>query len=133
VLNVATVVARGRAAAEALMVDACTIERETGSTTDQASGVVTPTYDTIYDGKCRFQQASIDATTAPDVGEAQVYLEQTILQLPATATGVHAEGVVTCTASALDPDLPGRQWFTLGVSGKTHATARRIQLREVGG
>lgn len=132
-MNVSAFVTRGRAAAEALMVDTCTIRRESGSVTDQDTGAVTPTYDTVYAGKCRFQQVTLNATAAPDVGEAQVYLEHTILQLPATATGIRAEDAVTCDTSALDPDLPGKQWFAIGVSGKSHGTARRVQLREVSG
>jgi Family of unknown function (DUF6093) len=126
----AALVARGRAAALAGMVDTCTIQHQTGSSTDQDTGVDTPTYSTVYSGQCRFQ-VSAPSASETDVGEAQVYVSQTILQLPMTVVGVENEDLVTCTASALDPDLPGRAFRVKGVLRKTHSTSRRIQLQEV--
>lgn len=125
-----SVLARGRTAALAGMVDACTIQHRTGSSTDQDTGVDTPTYSMLYTGQCRFQ-VSAPSASETDVGEDQVYLQQTILQLPITVVGVGNEDVVTCTASALDPDLPGRKFTVKGILRKTHATSRRIQLQEV--
>jgi hypothetical protein len=55
-MSATTATLRGRLAAEANMVDACTIQRVTGTTTNDTTGVVTPTYTTIYSGKCRMQQ-----------------------------------------------------------------------------
>lgn len=126
----ASVTARGRAAALQGMVDACTIQHRTGSSTDQDTGVDTPTYSQIYSGPCRFQVSAPSASES-DVGEAQVYVSQTILQLPMTVVGVGNEDVVTCTSSALDPDLPGRKFTVKGVLRKTHVTSRRIELQEV--
>jgi hypothetical protein len=125
-----SVLTRGRAAALVGMVDACTIQHRTGSSTDQDTGVDTPTYTQVYSGRCRFQVAAPTAS-ATDVGEAQVYISQTILQLPITVVGVANDDVVTCTASALDPDLPGRKFTVKGILRKTHATSRRIELQEV--
>lgn len=127
-----TLIARGRAAAEAGMVDACTIRHLTGSVTDQDTGVDTPTYATVYAGKCRFQQPA-PAGSKTDVGQAQVTLGQLLLQVPMTVVGVQIDDVVTCTASALDPDLVGRTWSVTGLSHKTHSTTRRLELQEVTG
>lgn len=129
-MTAASALARGRTAALALMVDACTIQRRSGSSTDQDTGVDTPTYSSIYSGQCRFQVAAPSASPT-DVGQEQVFIQQTILQLPMTATGINNEDVVTCTASSLDPDLVGRKWWVKGVLRKTHATARRLSLEEV--
>jgi hypothetical protein len=126
----ASVTARGRAAALTGMADTCTIQHRTGSTTDQDTAEVVDTYTQLYSGRCRFQQAAPTAS-ASDVGEAQVYISQTILQLPITVVGVNNEDVVTCTASALDPDLPGRKFTVKGILRKTHATSRRLELQEV--
>src|ERR1044071_9492141 len=125
-----TVMARGRIAALAGMVDMCTIQRRTGSSTDQDTGVATPTYSSIYSGQCRFQVAAPSASPA-DVGQEQVFIQQTILQLPMTATGIDNEDVVTCTASVNDPDLVVRKYWVKGILRKTHTTARRLSLEEV--
>ncbi|HEY9484190.1 MAG TPA: DUF6093 family protein, partial [Micromonosporaceae bacterium] len=65
----ASVLARGRAAALAGMVDACLIERMTGTTTDPDTGQVTETWSTTYTGPCRVQEHGgypRDINTAPD-------------------------------------------------------------------
>lgn len=130
--NPAAALARGRALAESLMVDACTITRLTGETTNEDTGVVTPTTSTVYTGRCRVQQSQLGADSVPsDPGEAYVRLVAFEVQLPMSVLGLRVQDVVTITASALDPDLVGRQFNILGLAHKTHATARRIQVQEV--
>ena len=63
-MNPAAVLARGRAAAEALMVDTCAIRRRTGETLDDTTGEVTATYDDVYSGRCRVQQAGTQTSTS---------------------------------------------------------------------
>jgi hypothetical protein len=131
-VNPAPALARGRAAAEALMVDACTITRVTGETTNEDTGVVTPTTSTVYTGQCRIQQSQLGADSTPaDPGEAYVRLVAFEVQLPMSVEGVRVQDVVTVTASAHDPDLVGRAFNVLGLAHKTHATARRLQVQEV--
>lgn len=120
----------GRAAAEQLMVDACTITRETSHTTDPDTGVRTPTFATVYDGRCRIQQqtgVSRPATT----GEALVYQLPITVQVPMSVTGVQVDDIVTITASVLDPDLAGRDLWVRELYHKTHATCRRLGCEEV--
>src|SRR5690348_14673080 len=104
----ASVLARGRAAALAGMVDACAITRVTGHTTDPDTGVQTPTTETVYEGACRVQQWSPSSARPADVGEDYQLLQATELQLPIDATGVQVGDQVEMTASAHDLDLPGR-------------------------
>jgi hypothetical protein len=127
----ASVLARGRAAAEAGMVDACTIRRVTGTATDPATGAVTPTYQSpdLYSGPCRFQQGMVQ-TEPHDVGEDFVRLLRLELQLPMTVIGLEVNDVVTCVSSVSDPDLPGRTFLVRDLAHKTDATARRVQLTE---
>ena len=121
-----------RQAAESLMVDACAITRTTGETTDDDTGIVTPTTATVYTGKCRIQQSQLGADSTPsDPGEAYVRLIALELQLPMSVTGIRVQDVVTVTASVHDDDLVGRQFSVLGLAHKSHATARRIQVQEV--
>ncbi|HEX5997500.1 MAG TPA: DUF6093 family protein [Jiangellales bacterium] len=129
-MSVESLIARGRAAAEKLMVDSCTVRRRTGETTDPNSGVITPTYSTVYTGVCRVQQAS-PAARSTDAGEAELLLLSRVLQLPMTATGIRAGDQVTIDTSALDPDLDGRVFVVKGEFAKTHATSRRFGIDEV--
>lgn len=123
---------RGRVLAESLMVDACTIARRTGESTNEDTGVVTPTTTTVYTGQCRIQQSQLGADSVPaDPGEAYVRLIAYELQVPVSVTGIRVHDVATITASALDPDLVGRKFIVLGLTHKTHLTARRMQVQEV--
>jgi hypothetical protein len=111
------------------MVDECVIRRRTGETTDDESGVVTPTYATVYAGKCRMQQPAATAQEQ-ESGEAALLMVRFELQVPISVVGVAADDEVQVTASVHDPDLVGRLFAVRGLFHKTHATARRIQVEE---
>ena len=124
--------ARGRAAAEAGMADACVIRRVTGKTTDEVTGQVTKTYlsPNPYAGKCRVQQ-QVAVARGHDVGEDHVYVVRFELQLPAAQTaGLRVDDEVTITASVNDPDLIGRTFIVIELAHKSEATARRIGMIE---
>jgi hypothetical protein len=130
----ASVLARGRTAAEAGMADACTIRRASGSgTTDPVTGVPSQTYTTLYSGKCRVQQ-QVAIARPHDVGEDRVWLVRFDLQLPmATSAGLEVGDRVTITASVADPDLTGRVFMVNELAHKTEATSRRVGIIEVTG
>lgn len=121
--------AQGRAAAEALMTDACTVRRRSGETTDD-DGVITPTYGPdLYAGKCKIQQTNAQAAQA-DVGEDYQLLLRLEVHLPMSLVGLEVGDEVTVTESAYDPDLPGRVFLIRDLAHKTHATARRVGVTE---
>jgi hypothetical protein len=128
-MSATTAVLAGRRAAEALMVDACTIQRVTGTSTNDTTGVVTPTYSTIHAGKCRVQQI-VPVSKPADIGQAQVWLQRLELQVPISVTAIASDDLVTITASLLDADLVGRTFRVRELGHKTHLTARRVQLEE---
>jgi hypothetical protein len=122
-------ISRARQLAETLMVDACVITRQTGETTG-AGGVITPTYSTLYTGKCRVQFKPMQGNGA-DVGEAYLLLVRREVQLPMSVTGLLEGDRITITASALDPDLVGKVYVVRDVEAKTHLSARRVTVLEV--
>ena len=130
----ASVLARGRIAAEAGMVDTCLIERQTGTTTDPTTGVVTPTWSTIYTGVCRMQESGgwpREITTAPDQPQLAVNRE---LQLPVSTSGsVRAGDRATITAAVNDAAAVGRQMWLRGQPTKSEATSRRFTVEEIAG
>lgn len=129
-MSIDMLLASGRAAAEALMQDTCTVRRKTSEVTDLFSGTITPVYTDIYTGKCRVQQRTQGQARPEDAGEAFVLMLQLELQLPMSATGLQVDDLVTITASVHDADLPGRVFYVRDLAHKTHATARRVTIQE---
>lgn len=125
-----TVLARGRAMAEAGMAEACTIRRRTGQTTDDLTGAVTPVYVTVYSGRCRVQQ-SLAMGARTDAGEISTVVARRELQLPVVASvGVRHGDEATITACVNDPDLVGRVFVLRDEHTKSEATARRMTCEE---
>jgi len=127
-LAVAALLARGRRAAERLMVDECVIRRRTGETTGPG-GVVTPTYEQLYAGRCRVQQPPVQAQ-AQEPGEAHVLVLRLEVHVPMPVSGLRVGDEVEITASAHDPDLVGRTFLVHDLAHKTQATARRLGVVE---
>lgn len=129
----ASVLADGRRAAEAGMVDACIIRRRTGAqTTDDDTGDVVHAYVTPdpYTGACRIQQARLATSGERNVGEDTAVLLALEVQLPMSVTGLQVGDEVHVTASLADPDLVDRVFIIRSLAHKTDATARRVQVSE---
>ncbi len=128
-MSLASVTGRGQQRAEQMMVDACTIVRVTGESTGPG-GVITPTSFEVYSGKCRLQVRQ-ETGGGQNVGEAYVIVQRLELQLPVTAAELFEGDRVTMTASALDPQLAGKEYVVRDVVRKSHLTARRVTVLEV--
>jgi hypothetical protein len=127
-MSATTIILRAQTAAAALMVDTVTITRLTGNPTD-GNGNTTPTYATIYTGKCKIQQRQ--AVARPEnVGQAEVYISRLEMHLPVSVTGVASDDIATITASR-DPDLVSRKFHVRELAHKTFDSARRYQIIEV--
>lgn len=120
--------ARGRAAAESLMVDACTIRRQTDEDTDEFGNII-PSWVYLYSGKCRVQQPVAQAAEEM-AGQARLLMVRLEVQLPMSVAGLEPEDEVFITASVNDPDLPGRVFTIRDLAHGTHKTARRIGVVE---
>lgn len=129
-MSATSVTLRGRAAAEARMLDTGTVTRPGTPTTDPDTGVVTPTSTTIYTGKCRIRQAVV-MDRPLESGQAQRYVQHSILSLPIAAPALLTDDIFTMTTSALTANLVGRTWHVRGLSGDTNATAARYEVVEV--
>lgn len=123
--------ADARRAAEALMVDACTVTTAGSGATDDLTGEVTGGTTTLYAGRCKVQQAAALGQRA-DVGELSTVLLRLEVHLPIAGTEAVTRGaVVTITAAAHDSALVGRTFQVHDLSFKTFATARRLGVEEV--
>lgn len=131
-LNPTPALLRGRNAAEQLMVDACTIKHRTGEVTDGEFGTVTPSYSTVYSGKCKVKRQAAGGGPT-DVGQASVFIGSLEVHIPVSVTGVSVDDLITITASALDSALVGRVYRVRDVLEKSFLTARRLACIEVNG
>lgn len=134
-MSAGSVLARGRAAAQALMVDTCTIRRKTGGSTDDLTGQTFPSYTTVYSGVCRVQTSGGGAMGARvETGEVAVIVLRVELQLPVVGSEAVRRGdevsITTTTNTINDSDLLNRTFRVHDLFHKTHATSRRIQLEE---
>lgn len=123
-----TTLVRGRAFAQSLMIDACTIQHPTGLSTNPVTGAVTPTFVPVYSGVCKVGPSTPAAT---EVAQAHLATLAPTIHVPATVTGVVEEDLVTITASVYDPDLVGKKFRVQGPMQKSWGTARRLQVIEV--
>lgn len=127
----ASVLARGRTAAEAGMVDACTITHAGAATTDDLTGAVTGSPTAVYTGACRVQQP-VAAGQREDVGEMSVVMLRLVLQLPVVGSEDVTRGdLVTITSCVNDAALVGRVFRIHDLAHKSEATARRFAIEEV--
>lgn len=131
-MSAESAVIQGRAAAEALMVDACTIARVTGPAgpIDPDTGVkAPPPTATVYSGRCRVQTYEAHEST-PDTGAHVYTVQRYAIHIP-VGSDVQVDDQATITASALDPDLVSRSYRVVALLHKTHATAQRLAVDEI--
>ncbi|GIF08661.1 DUF6093 family protein [Actinoplanes siamensis] len=122
------VLAAGRVAAEAGMLDTCVIRRRTGEASDEW-GAVAETWTQLYSGKCRVQHRDVQAQEEI-AGEARLLMVRLEVHLPMSVVGLEPEDEVLITASRSDPDLPGRVFTIRDLAHGTEKTARRIGVVE---
>lgn len=130
-MSATAAVARGRAAAVALMVDQCTITTISGQVTDPVTGVVAETRLTVYSGRCRVQQADRSGDRR-EVGQVEPIVLALQVQVPVAGTETVRRGdLVTVTAARHDTGLVGVQCRVKDLMHKTHATSRRLMCEQV--
>ena len=126
-MSVASVLARGRVAAERLMTDTCTITRPGVRTWDAASGTYTQTSATVYTGKCRVRVLTPGDETA-QAGEEQVSLWRYVVSVPLTVDPRLNDEVALDTSA--DATLVGRVLRVRQVTRGSQITARRMVCEE---
>lgn len=130
-MSVASLVARGRAKAESLMVDTCTI-RPVLSVETNPDGSTTTTYgDPVYAGKCKIQQQRLRYPETPSAGEKKWTLGVTEIHLPVTtAAGNVATDHVAEIDTSFNPTNVGRMFRVQMPDTKTFQTAIRLICEE---
>ena len=118
---------RGRALAERLMVDSCSISRP-GATVDELTGV--PTWTPVYAGKCQLSTYEPQESNR-EVSSALVTTQRYVLKLPVESYAPQIGDVATITAATYDANLVTRKFRVVALLHKTAATAYRLGVEEV--
>lgn len=129
-MSIGSLLARGQRAAEALMLDACTVKYQSGVSFNNTTGRDEPTFTTRFSGRCKVQERGVQSVER-DAGAREVTILRTYVHLPISAGAVEVDDVVTITAAEFDAQLVGRVFRVLAPSGKSFATARRLEVEEV--
>jgi hypothetical protein len=125
-----TVLAAGRAAAEAAMMDTCTVHRGAVTAVNTQTGAQTVTSTLLYTGVCRFVKSG--GASGTKVGGAFQLMLGLQVHLPITAAseGLRPGDRVTCTASRNDPELVGRVMRIHELPHESETIARRFGVQE---
>lgn len=126
----ATLLRRGRRAAEALMVDTCRIERPGASVTDPETGVVSPSYTLVYEGPCKVQQTLAQSSTV-ESGGAVYTVQDTRLDIPVGAGPIDIDDRVTMLTGVYDPALLGSVYRVTELFKASLKTAQRSRVEEL--
>ena len=139
-MSAGAAVIAGRAEAELLMFDACTVDRPGPPVTDPETGEVTPSMERIYPtpeqiaagnpGKCKVQQ-TIAQSSNPTAGGHSFTVQNTRWDTPVSAGPFAVDDVVTMTGAVLDPQMVGRVYRVVELFHKSGATAQRVRVEEI--
>lgn len=118
---------RGRAAAERLMADACTITDGAAEQVYDAGSdsYTTPAGSTRHAGACKIRPRD-NADRVVEAAGQTVSLWPYIVSVPMSVTTVELNDVVTVTACQLDPSLVGTVLRVRQVLQGSYVTARRL-------
>jgi hypothetical protein len=119
----------GRAAAEALMVDGCTIDRIGPAVTDRVTGKVTASRNRLYDGKCKIQTSSAQEQVQ-ESGAHDATVQRYRVDVPVESYEPQVGDLVTVMTAALDMFLVGREFRVTALLHKTYATAYRLAITD---
>jgi hypothetical protein len=124
----------GRQLAEALMVDTCTVSTWTGRTVqNETDGEEAKVYAVDFTSKCKVQQRAANQVASPEVGGRRVAIDEVEIHLPVSAEQVVEGQVIEITAvgALSDVRMLGRKFVVSSPMNKTHATATRLQVKEL--
>ena len=126
-MSVTTAMKHAQRAAERLMVDTCTIERLDPDNIDPLTCEAQRVE--VYDGKCRVQVTSAQASSGESVG--YTFTQQDYqLHLPAAIESPKIGDVVTLTNTPSKPSRAGKVFRVEALFEKTFQSAQRVKVTE---
>ncbi len=128
----ATMLAEGRRAAEALMADLCDVSYRTGETAqNEETGREEPVWAFRLTSRCKVQARSV-ALTETDTAGRQLVMTRFEVHLPVGVGEVNPDDRITIVeiGPASDPQLLDRVFSVRGHIPKSYPTAVRLEVEE---
>ena len=119
-----------REQAESLMVDRCRIERPGEVVTDPETGVVSPSFELVYEGPCKVQQ-TLAQSSSQESGGAVFTVQDTALHVPVGAGPVAPGDRATMLTGVYNPALVGNVYRVTDLYEKSLQTAQRLRVEEL--
>lgn len=120
-----------RAMAESMMTGHGIARRATGNTVvDPDTDADVPEYADLFESKCKIQARNVQPRDQ-EVGGRTATTVVLELHLPVSVDALTTGDTWEMTASAHDPQLPGRVFRISAPFAKEYATARRYEITEV--
>lgn len=123
-VSLESVLRDGRAAFERRMRATCLIRRVTGSTINEW-GTETPTYITVYAGKCYTRYPGMAFEQNPEVGGFNLTVSRLVLRIPFGPV-VKPGDVVTIVSDVDNPQMVGSKLRVASMDDQSQATAQRV-------
>lgn len=128
-MGVLQLLAAGRRAAEAKMLDTCITGRPGEETTDGAGNVTVP-LEPLYAGRCLVQTYEAQESN-PVAGGATLTVQRYRVDVPVGSFAPAIGDVITIITAAADPNLAGRTYRVVALLHKSQATAYRLGVQEL--
>lgn len=113
-----------RVHAESRMRGTCVIERPTGTSTDD-DGVVTPSFEPVYEGKCYTRYPGLAQEANREVGGATVVESRIVVRVPFGPICRPGDRV-TITGDLDNPQLAGAVYQVESIDDQSQSTAQRL-------
>lgn len=119
---------RARDLAESLMQSTVQIRRKTGTTRDEDTGQLVPTWVVVYEGPGRVRFGNSQPRDLDASGQ-RVVEQSPVVSLPiSTSAGVHVDDEGEVLSNPADPGIVGLRFRIAGLHAQTHASARRFPV-----
>lgn len=125
-MTVALLLVRAQRAAEALMVDTCSVKRPNGVAYDDASQAEVPAFTALFSSRCKVQASGLSAAAA-EVGGRTATEVRLRVDLPVSTAALRVGDVITVTPSDDSTSAAVAYVVTAPFEG-THKTARRYAV-----
>ena len=116
--------------AERMMVDVCRIERPGEVVTDPETGVVSPSFELVYEGPCKVQQ-TLAQSSSQESGGAMFTVQDSRLDIPVGAGPVAPGDRATMLTGVYNPALVGNVYRVTDLYEKSLQTAQRLRVEEL--
>ena len=126
-MRAARMLQRGRALAEDLMQSSCRIRREGEKVRNPETGMLEPSWTTIYEGPCRSRFPASVPRSADQAGQ-RVAEQAPTVWVPVHAAGIRMDDVGEILANPHAPEDVGLTFRVAGVHAQTHSTSRRLPV-----